>query len=450
MINRIWTLLIASLLVSLLLINCSSDNPESENIKIEKITFPTSTYTIDSKRDTTIFGEQGTRIFICANSFRFEDNSIKDSITIELKEFYKMSDIAISNLSTTSEGKLIETGGMIYINVSSNGKTLELMDDKKIVVHFPKNHDDYRNMNLFYADNQATNEEVPNWIIDTVDLVKSTVRINTYGYTCPHDIEDDDTWSFDFKPLNYSDSGYFWNPLDFYVNQFEFTKEAIDEINNYSGFLSINFTLTKGGAISNPKVNADISNATKQEILNFTNNLPKFIPYTDKNKIIYDLESSFSISGGILIPLYKSDEDYISSFDKKYAQYESSPIKSMNDAELNYYIFSVAKLGWINCDRFVETDELIDVVIKTPADPNTKIKMVFSDIDGVMNAVQSEGFYKISNVPKNKVVTVIGMKNNKGQFSTSVKKITTSETSINSLTFEKTTLSELRAKIEKL
>ena len=34
----------------------------------------------------------------------------------------------------------------------------------------------------------------------------------------------------------------------------------------------------------------------------------------------------------------------------------------MDDAELNYYIFSVAKLGWINCDLFFESENNIDFI----------------------------------------------------------------------------------------
>jgi hypothetical protein len=87
---------------------------------------------------------------------------------------------------------------------------------------------------------------------------------------------------------------------------------------------------------------------------------------------------------------------------------------------------------------------------QTPVDANTKLKMVFSDIDGVLKADIVEGKYVFSKVPKGKQVTIIGIKNENGQFLTAFKEITITDNPIDVLTFTETTLESLREKLEKI
>lgn len=80
--------------------------------ELEKILVPTKEFAIKANADTTVFGPQGTRIFIEKETFQFADGTpVTDSIQISLQEFYKKSDILLADLSTESNGKLLETGG---------------------------------------------------------------------------------------------------------------------------------------------------------------------------------------------------------------------------------------------------------------------------------------------------------------------------------------------------
>lgn len=445
--QTLWILNIISL-TTILSTGCGADK-ENKDVSIpEKIEFPTVAYTISSSADTTLFGPQGTRIFIGSETFQFEDGRpATDSITIELKEFYNKEDIILADLATISGDRLLETGGMIYIDASSNGEKLEINKNERIVVHFPKEQNDYRSMNLFFADETATDSSVQNWTVDTIDLVKTTVTLSSYGYTW---LSHDDSTDFEYIPKNYVDTGYYWSPLDFHVNQFDFSKQAMEEISNYTDRLEIDFVLTKKGKITKSKVNANVTSVTNKEIIKFMNTLPEFEPCKDKNGVISNLDGHITIAGGNIIPIYKSDSKYITSFNSKYSKFENSPIKNMNDAELSYYMFSVSKLGWINCDRFIDTEETIDLLAQTPVNPGTKLKMVFSDIDGVLIAVVNDGKYTFSKVPVGRQVTIIGIKNDNGQFSTAFKEITISDKPLDVLTFEETTLANLREKLEKI
>ncbi len=450
-------------LLATIIASCGSAESESQsNIPItEKISFPTVEFTIAASSDTTIFGQQGTRLFIEKETFQFADGTpVKDSIKIELNEFYKKSDITLANLSTESDGKLLETGGMLNISATCKGQEIEIKADKRIVVHFPKAENNYKQMNLFYSGENSTDTSVTNWNVDTVNLVKRTLKLGSYGWQWP---EMDDSTGYDFEPKNYVDTGYYWNPIDFYVSAFNFSEQTKKEIEtnlnqtNSSGLGSFNgygieceMTISVDGKIKNPSVNSKVSKATKDEILSFLKNIPTLEPGKNKFGKVIERKGFLFITGGNIIPLYKTEEEYIKSFSNKYSKYEKTPIKNIDDAELEYYIFSVAKLGWINCDRFLESEKTVDYYVQTPIDKDTKIKMVFKDIDGVLMARPAEGKFIFSKVPIGRQVTIVAIKNANGQFQTAFQDVTISDKPLEILTFKEMTLNELKQQLEKL
>lgn len=445
-------------LLTTLIASCGSDKPSSANS--EKITFPTIEFTISATSDTTVFGQQGTRLFIEKGTFQFADGTpVTDSVKIKVKEFYKKSDITLADLSTESDGKFLETGGMLNITASSNGKEIEIKNDKRIVVHFPKQQNSYKQMNLFYSSKNANDTSVTNWEVDTVNLVKRTLKLGSYGWQCP---EMDDSTSYDFKPKNYVDTGYYWNPIDFYVSAYNFSEQTKKETETFlnqrngSGLWENEYgtecemTISTDGKIRNLRINSKVSKATKNEILYFLQNIPVLEPGKNKFGKTIERKGFLFITGGNIIPLYKTKEEYLKSFNSKYSKYEKTPIKNIDNAELEYYIFSVAKLGWINCDRFLESEKTVDYFVKTEEVKDTKIKMVFKDIDGVLMANSTNGKFVFSKIPIGRQVTIVAIKNTNGQFQTAFQEVTISDKPMETLAFKETTLTELKQQLEKL
>jgi len=428
-------------LCTIIFISCGQDNDD-----LTKISSPKTSFTISADSDTTIFGKQGTRVFIEQGTFQFADGSpVTGSIIIDLKECYSMSDIILADLSTESNGKLLETGGMLNITATSGGKEIEIKSDKRMVVHFPKTNDSPKQMNLFFADKSATGNSVSNWTIDTVSLVKKTIKLSSWGYVWP---DVDDSTEFNYIPKNFVDSGYYWNHIDLYLNAFNFSVTTINEVS--SNRVDIDFKIDRNGKIRNPVLTGQVSADTKKEILSFVNNLPEFNPGKDNKGNIIERTGMLSISEGQIIPLYRSRKEYLTSFDKKYAGFEKQPIKNMNDAELNYYIFSVAKLGWINCDRFLESERTVDYFVQTPPGNDTKIKMVFKDLNGVLMANSNNGRYVFSKVPIGRQVTIVAIKNTNGKFQTAFQNLTITDKPLENLIFKETTLGELKQNLDKL
>jgi len=109
-------------------------------------------------KDVEFVGKMGTKITLNPYSFvldRMEVNN-GDSIKVRLIECYTPSDIVKNRLSTECENKVIETAGMIYLGLESNGLQLKLKEKEKISVFFPKQKGKKEGMKLYYGKEEGT------------------------------------------------------------------------------------------------------------------------------------------------------------------------------------------------------------------------------------------------------------------------------------------------------
>lgn len=120
------------------------------------------THRINTQRDTIIICKEGTKLKIKANSFTYAgtDQLATGTIKLEATEYYQLSDILLANLTTTSNGQLLETGGMLFLEARSGEQLLELNKDIAIEIPTENKKDD---MLLFTG--QETNQGI-NWLLD--------------------------------------------------------------------------------------------------------------------------------------------------------------------------------------------------------------------------------------------------------------------------------------------
>lgn len=127
------------LILAVALPSCNSSI--SETVKLQKTDPFTNTivqsqfFSIDGKSDSIIEGKDGTIVICPKGSFkRANGQVVDDSIRIELAEALSIDKILLSNLTTTSNGNLLETEGMIYFNATSKGE--QLLINKANPIHF--------------------------------------------------------------------------------------------------------------------------------------------------------------------------------------------------------------------------------------------------------------------------------------------------------------------------
>ena len=141
-------------------------------------------FDIYTNTESFIVGDQGSRISIPANAFVFEDRTVPTGlISIDVIESFDFGSFAANGLECMSGDQMLETGGMMKITASSNGKKLKLADGKEIAIQFPPSNtkDD---MKLFYG--ESPDRGVTDWIL-------SDSEVNTEFADTETDIE------FDFE-----------------------------------------------------------------------------------------------------------------------------------------------------------------------------------------------------------------------------------------------------------
>jgi hypothetical protein len=113
--------------------------PASLNNELfKKIATVPQEFSVDTKKDTSLTCKNGTVVSIPQNCFLDENgDAVSGDVKIKVVEALSMSDFLKNNLQTYSDGKLLESAGMIYIDASANNKPLLLKDSSSLHIEMP-------------------------------------------------------------------------------------------------------------------------------------------------------------------------------------------------------------------------------------------------------------------------------------------------------------------------
>lgn len=132
---------------------------------------PAQEFCIDLTRDTLLVGERGTIIQYKANTIKKDNLSCK-CFTLTLNEYYDNSEFIMNNLTTTSDGNLLESGGMIKLDGYCDGKKYELKPGEYFTVMVPTDTV-LPGMKLLSA-NRDNDSSYLNWQVDRSSEVLDT------------------------------------------------------------------------------------------------------------------------------------------------------------------------------------------------------------------------------------------------------------------------------------
>jgi hypothetical protein len=163
-------------------------------------------FSFDNSLEKTLFLEKGSSVKIPANAFITEDGSFPEGeIQVELIESFSYTDFVKDGLTTMSGDRILETGGMMYINATADGKQLILNNGQSIEIMYPE-QGTIDGMELFYGQQQengamdwaSTNQKIP------ASFVKNTnSKWEGFDFSAwlEYDIKIPDRPIFDVKPL---------------------------------------------------------------------------------------------------------------------------------------------------------------------------------------------------------------------------------------------------------
>ena len=536
-----------------LLIAKNDDISKSKNRRVEIITTittinslkdlisllnPNSTeqnFQININHESTILGKKGSKIIIPKDAFVFDDGTSPEGLVeVEIIESFNYSSFAENDLSCMSGNELLESGGMMKISASSNGRNLSIKTGKELAVTYPKSKIK-KDMKLFYAEPKEIGAS--NWIVSESEIqtefIDQETRIEIdMNLFVKNEIEKPIAPRMDFKRIP-SKPRYLSTPSAPF-KPIEPKKENINL--QLSKWQTITMSSAKKETLRVEKHDEAISKyeqkldryiilqpqyekalinykialkQTEQKILEWEelcrikyseiysyqyalrqyklvnkiwfaqmNLLKQGTLKNDENTFwaFYNLTNRKVNPNEIRIRFQKVfGSNYKKLFNEipqigKYGRSNSDPIESdnyklasklsananrlaykmgylnqdnMNSNSLGKYAMSVSNLGWINCDRFLNTPLRERRQIAIVHEKDTKFFLIFHDVKSMLTAKKEGQIHEFKGIPSNKNVTVVGLQVIDNQPYLFSKDLTTTENFKLAPTFKKSSVAEI-------
>jgi hypothetical protein len=412
------------------------------------------TITIDMEKGATIVLKEGTQLTISPKSLAYKKTNriARGKIKLEVTEYYKLSDILLANLSTKSDANLLETGGMLFIKASKNGKELKLTDTKTLSISFPDK--DKKGMQLFSGE-QHQNEV--NW--------KLQKPINTGTINFLEVIEEDIEVAFNVveKVPTYPGCENSINNktkrecLNKQINAFlrkNYNTEIAENLKlTGKNRVNIFFKINKNGRVINIDARAPHQKLA-EEAIRVIRLLPKMEPALQRERPVrvpYYLPLDITLEGisKYSPPIRVSDEsDIIGVINDKIALDSTSTHVTKNDLER--YTFATSKLGWINCDRFAKmTGKRVRFRLKIKEAGNANLKLVFKSLSAVLPSKKYKNSFDFGTVPAGENVVLVAIKKIRDKIYLGIKETETKQISELDLDFKEVTIEELKGALKK-
>ncbi|WP_166960232.1 energy transducer TonB [Yeosuana marina] len=416
------------------------------------------TFTISSEKDTTLICKEGTKLIIKANSFITTDNrEIAGKLALNVTEFYKLSDILLANLTTTSNGNLLETGGMLHVEAKLNESILKLKENTSIEIVFPSKVKK-ENMQLFSGEWE---EGIINWTPEKQDIPIVKNEIFEEDVEVPFAvIEQIPVYPGCENLQNTSGKRCMKDSIDAFIQR-NFNPKIITNL-GLRGRQRINviFKINIEGevvAIRTRSSHPDL----EREASRVLSLLPKMQPGKQRGKAVtvpYSLPIIFEVDGTTGMVLNSTNAMPIGtnairdsivnmSFEDRLKSKDSFNISV---SEVNNYILRSSNLGWINCDRFVNSSNNIKYLLKINDYRGTTVNMVFKSISGVIPSRKINGEFYFKNVPNAQEIVLIAIKKDNGKLYFDIVETQTQTKPSLEFDFKEVTVEELKRELEKL
>lgn len=406
-------------------------------------------FEIDPKVENVLKGAQGTVIYIPADAFQLEDGSAPTGkVSIELRECYAISDIIAENLHTQSSDQLLETGGMIYVNATADGKVLTLKKDKAYIAAFPKAKD-AKEMELFY--NFQRSDTTTTWLT-TTDMEAS--RPAEENPLLGEDVRDYYFWygKYNVALGKYKLKGQNRSLLEYLNDTTVVPKSVVVEFEKNEWRVYLTMRIDRNGKLHDFKRDPeeqDHSSGTDYAYKTMIGILEKAPPLeiNGEDPILgYDWDYNLGMTADSKL----NQERLKAKLKARYQQYENQAVAKIDEAELNYYVFAVTRMGWINCDRFQNTDEKkIDFKVQVPNSKEVKVQIVFKDMKSIMCGSLEGEYLVFKNVPLDRKIRIIAISYKEGKPTLATLESTITDKPVALNNFKEFTLNELEAELNK-
>jgi hypothetical protein len=362
-------------------------------------------FRIRPDRDTTLRCALGTLVHVSANSFNLEPAYGNGPVYLEVREVFRKSDMIAENLSTTSNGRILETRGMFFTAArDSMGNELSLSRGSMLTMLVPANNEavDAR----IFRGNRNPHDSVMNWTLN------NNSRLSQIPFR-------------DFMRCNDRLAGGRRCRLFFCK-----IRNAIRNV--------FSRRVTNNGLGSN-RGNNDC---------NWLLDLFEEYGVQDLKGLLEAMNAPLFEKYGVAnMEALQDTLRKIKQLDLE-MQYQNGSIKLQ---DLNYYVFNQPGLNWVNIDYFVKikSSDKTTLTIELPPAKNVDCKLVFEKRNIVLPGQPANGKYIFTDIPKGETVWVIALKNDNNEPQLFMEKTRIDRKKL-SVVFEALTLQALKEKLKVL
>ncbi len=358
-------------------------------------------------------GPAGTTALIPADAFVFEDGSpVTGTVEIKMTEVTRKQDLLLGHLPTISNGKMLVSGGVVNIEAYSEGKALRMGPGKAVFIQFPRGYED--GMELFSGVPDAKGNM--NWepmkedqnakttigeVMKAADMAPNASLTPLYNVKPFMEYGLADWKTFTFEDNKHTVHGYIYKTLEQYYpcfgNDAVYVEVQFDEQGRP---LSIKHLTGKNNCFKQAIVEilATVRWETNQRII--------------RSKTIYFevkpiIRATGSIYGNVFVSIVDNPNVQLDAETKAaYRAMKETQRVQMEAQRAQSFAreaFATTQLGWINCDRFYNAKQVVDVTVE-PAQGdfphNTHAFLVFETMNAVMPGdVLSDGNMGFSKIP---------------------------------------------------
>jgi len=416
-------------------------------------------FCINSTRDTVLRCDKGTLVYVKANSFKIPSTCKTNCLTIKVKEDFLKSEMILDNLSTTSNGQLIETQGMVYTEANDcKGNKLNLLKGKDLIVFVPT--DTIVPETQIFQGNRTPHDSIMNWTVSNTSVL-GNYTINELNicanWICGGVLP---------KSVRYSDVRSNCVRCNFFICRIRRIGFAFKGIwakpTHYENvkFRKCQRQLRKDRRMESKQKSFQPFSETA--LLNERRYLaPELVPKCESLEELYQKYGVANLAAlleAINKPLMDSLgvstiqelQDTMTKMSNN--NFELSYLnKSISYDDFKYYVYNTSRLGWSNIDVFadVRKDSLVNMKINLKFARNIDCKLVFIDRQFVIAANNMEGKYTFEDLPKGEKVCIVALKLDEGKPSLSIQETTTGNKTYN-IDFKVMTLEELKKELGKL
>ncbi|WP_055436407.1 hypothetical protein [Lacinutrix algicola] len=314
---------IGAIIVSVLVFNFFSGKEDKLKDLLNFETEYVQQYKVASDSVISIVGKKGTVITFKTKDLVNKSNRgiNSDSLTINLMELTNKQDLIFANAQTISDNKWLISGGAYKIEIEANGKELFIKKGKTISVKFPKfTEEENDEMEIFYGNRNSS--KYMNWSKVNLKLKVNKNYVIVYKDTTIVDEE---------KTKAYGGIKYTKGKL------------KIDSL----------------GFLLNKEIKAQFSMINKFYAENDTLRI-----YNRDNKLYDDLVGLESGNErGFSVILKKDLNSILKGSNKGYKT--TNYISYSNITDDFYKTIEISRLGWINVDKYTNTEELVTVSLNS-------------------------------------------------------------------------------------